>query len=117
MDYLRRFNERGKVMDPYRVIAAPHRMRILRLVWDRELTAGEIAAEFDVSWSAISQHLAVLKSAGFVTQRRAGRNRIYRADPTALGPLRSVVEEHDPDHLDSRKGPPVTDEDVRTADP
>ena len=41
------------------VLAAPRRLRILALVWDQELAAGTIAAEFDVSWSAISQHLTI----------------------------------------------------------
>lgn len=81
-------------MEPLQVIAAPRRLRILELVWDRELTAGDIAAQFDVSWSAISQHLTVLKTAGFVTERRDGNSRIYRADQAALGPLRAVVEDH-----------------------
>jgi DNA-binding transcriptional ArsR family regulator len=81
-------------VEPLQVIAAPRRLRILELVWDQELTAGEIAAQFDVSWSAISQHLTVLKTAGFVTERRNGTSRIYRADKAALGSLRSVVEEH-----------------------
>ncbi|WP_329045688.1 metalloregulator ArsR/SmtB family transcription factor [Amycolatopsis sp. NBC_01488] len=81
-------------MEPLQVIAAPRRLRILELVWDRELTAGDIAAQFDVSWSAISQHLTVLKTAGFVTERRVGNSRIYRADQAALGPLRAVVEDH-----------------------
>jgi DNA-binding transcriptional ArsR family regulator len=80
-------------MEPLRVIAAPRRLRILELVWDQELAAGDIAAEFDVSWSAISQHLSVLKAAGFVQERREGTRRIYRADKAALGSLRSVVEE------------------------
>jgi len=81
-------------MEPLRVIAAPRRLRILELVWDRELSAGQIAANFDVSWSAISQHLTVLKTAGFLIERREGTSRIYRADQAALGSLRSVVEEH-----------------------
>jgi DNA-binding transcriptional ArsR family regulator len=81
-------------VEPLQVIAAPRRLRILELVWDRELTAGDIAAQFDVSWSAISQHLTVLKTAGFVTERRDGNSRIYRADQAALGPLRAVVEDH-----------------------
>jgi DNA-binding transcriptional ArsR family regulator len=81
-------------MEPLQVIAAPRRLRILELVWDKELTAGEIAAQFDVSWSAISQHLAVLKTAGYLHERREGTSRIYRADQAALGSLRSVVEEH-----------------------
>ncbi len=81
-------------MEALQVIAAPRRLRILELVWDRELSAGDIAREFDVSWSAISQHLRVLRTAGFVVERRAGTSRLYRADPAALGSLRSVVEDH-----------------------
>ena len=81
-------------MEPLQVIAAPRRLRILELVWDRELSAGDIAAQFEVSWSAISQHLTVLKTAGFVVERREGRSRRYRADKAALGSLRAVVEEH-----------------------
>jgi DNA-binding transcriptional ArsR family regulator len=76
------------------VIAAPQRLRILELVWDRELAAGDIAAQFEVSWSAVSQHLSVLKAAGVVVERRVGRSRLYRADQAALGPLRTVVEQH-----------------------
>lgn len=90
-------------MEPLQVIAAPRRRRILELVWDRELPAGDIAAEFDVSWSAISQHLRVLKAAGFVTERRAGTSRLYRADQAALGPLRSVLEQHWRDGLNRIK--------------
>ena len=81
-------------MEPLQVIAAPRRLRILELVWDTELAAGDIAAQFEVSWSAVSQHLSVLKAAGFVVERRAGRSRFYRVDQAALGSLRSVVEEH-----------------------
>ena len=81
-------------MEPLQVIAAPRRLRILELVWDRELSAGDIAAEFDVTWSAVSQHLRVLKEAGFVVQRRQGTSRLYHADKAALGSLRAVVEDH-----------------------
>lgn len=90
-------------MEPLRVIAAPRRLRILELVWDRELSAGDIAAQFEVSWSAISQHLTVLKAAGFVVERRDGRSRFYRADRAALGPLRAVVEAHWRDGLNRLK--------------
>ncbi|HEX7188366.1 MAG TPA: metalloregulator ArsR/SmtB family transcription factor [Actinomycetes bacterium] len=79
-------------MGPLQVIAAPRRLRILELVWDRELSAGDIAEEFDISWSAVSQHLTLLKTAGFLVERREGTSRIYRADKGALGPLRAVVE-------------------------
>jgi DNA-binding transcriptional ArsR family regulator len=90
-------------VEPLQVIAAPRRLRILELVWDRELAAGDIAAEFEVSWSAISQHLRVLKQAGFLIERRAGTGRFYRADQAALGSLRSVVEAHWRESLDRIK--------------
>jgi len=63
-------------VEPLQVIAAPRRLQILELVWDRELSAGDIAAEFDVSWSAVSQHLRALKAAGFVVERREGTSRL-----------------------------------------
>jgi len=81
-------------VEPLQVIAAPRRLRIMELIWDQELSAGDIAAQFEVSWSAVSQHLRVLKAAGFVVERREGTSRIYRADQAALGLLRSVVEDH-----------------------
>ncbi|HEY7487159.1 MAG TPA: metalloregulator ArsR/SmtB family transcription factor [Streptosporangiaceae bacterium] len=74
------------------VIASPRRLKILELAWDRELSAGEIARNFDVTWSAISQHITVLKSAGFLVERREGTSRLYRTDKEGLGPLRDVVE-------------------------
>jgi DNA-binding transcriptional ArsR family regulator len=81
-------------MEPLQVVAAPQRLRILELLWDQELPAGEIAARFDVTWSAVSQHLTVLRRAGFLHERREGTSRIYRTDREALGPLRTVVEDH-----------------------
>lgn len=74
-------------------IASARRREILRLVWDRELPAGEIAAHFDVSWPAISQNLGVLRDAGLVRERRDGRRRLYRAEPEALGPLAAALEQ------------------------
>lgn len=68
------------------------RREILRLVWGRELTAGEIASQFDVTHAAISQHLRVLREAQLVSERREGRHRLYRARPEALGELRAYME-------------------------
>lgn len=79
-------------MDPFKVIAVERRRQILEMIWRDELSAGDIAARFDVSWPAISQHLGVLKAAGFVTERREGRSRLYRANPDAMGDLRAVIE-------------------------
>ena len=74
-------------------IANPRRREILRLVWDRELSAGDIAARFDVSWPAISQNLAILRKAGLVTERREATHRFYQADLQALGSLQAVLQE------------------------
>lgn len=79
-------------MDPLKVIAVERRRQILEMIWRDELSAGDIAARFDVSWPAISQHLGVLKAAGFVIERREGRSRLYRANPKAMGNLRAVIE-------------------------
>jgi DNA-binding transcriptional ArsR family regulator len=79
-------------LDGLQVVAEPRRRDILRLVWSRELAAGDIAAHFDVSFPAVSQHLGVLREAGFVSVRRDGRTRYYRADRKALGPLRPLLE-------------------------
>ncbi len=74
-------------------ISNPRRREILRLVWERELSAGEIAARFDVSWPAVSQNLSVLLKAGLIAERRQANRRFYRAKPQALGSLRAAVEE------------------------
>jgi DNA-binding transcriptional ArsR family regulator len=79
-------------MDALQVVAEPRRRAILRLVWERELAAGDIASRFDVSFPAVSQHLGVLRDAGFVSVRREGRTRFYLADRAAIGPLRPVLE-------------------------
>ena len=76
------------------VVAEPRRREILRLVWDRELSSGQIAAAIpEVTWAAVSQHLGVLREAGAVSERRAGTRHYYRADRKALGPLRRVLRE------------------------
>ncbi|MGH2685203.1 MAG: ArsR/SmtB family transcription factor, partial [Actinomycetota bacterium] len=74
-----------------RAIASPRRREILRLVWSRELSSGDIAAHFDVSWPAVSQNLRVLEGAGLVRTRKRGTTRLYRADRARMGPLRTVL--------------------------
>jgi DNA-binding transcriptional ArsR family regulator len=77
-----------------RAVAAPRRQAILRLVWDAELCAGDIHQKLgDVTFGAVSQHLAVLEEAGLVERRIDGRQRFYRARPDAMGPLREWLEQ------------------------
>lgn len=73
-------------------LAEPRRRQILALLRDDELSAGEIASRFPVSWPAISQHLGVLKGAGLVAERRHGTRRLYRARPEGLVELRVYLE-------------------------
>lgn len=79
--------------DALTVVAQPRRRAILRLVWDAERTAGELAAALDdVTFGAVSQHLRVLREAGLVVVRVDGRRRWYRADHARLGPLARALE-------------------------
>ena len=76
-----------------KAIAEPRRRAILSLVRDGELSAGEIAAQFEVTRPAVSQHLSVLKEAGLVSERRNGTRRLYRARPEGLAELREFLED------------------------
>jgi DNA-binding transcriptional ArsR family regulator len=82
-------------------IADPIRRRVLELVRDEELPAGRLAAEFAVSRPAVSRHLRVLREAGLVHERRAGRLRLYRADPRPLAELRSWLESYWDERLEA----------------
>src|SRR6202030_1992856 len=59
-----------------RALADPHRRQILRLGQHAELPAGQIAARFDLTQQAVSQHLTVLKRAGLLAERREGTRRL-----------------------------------------
>src|SRR5688572_28249026 len=75
-----------------RALAEPRRRAILQLVADHERAAGEIAAAFDVTRTAVSQHLTVLKQAGLLVERRDGTRRLYRARPEGLDGLRRTLD-------------------------
>src|SRR5258708_18825119 len=77
----------GATDETLRALAEPRRRAILRLVARDELSAGEIAATFEVTRTAVSQHLTVLKSAGLLAERRDGTPRLY--PPPPAGPARS----------------------------
>lgn len=75
------------------ILASPRRSEILRLVWDRELAAGEIhRAMPDVTFGAISLQLRQLSHAGVVEVRAESRNRYYRARKESIGELGEILE-------------------------
>ncbi|MET0803704.1 MAG: metalloregulator ArsR/SmtB family transcription factor [Acidimicrobiales bacterium] len=83
-----------------KALAEPRRRDILRLVWSQELAAGEIAARFDVTRPAISQHLRVLSEADLVTERRDGTRRLYRARPDTVEALQVFLARFWDERLD-----------------
>ncbi|MET0693689.1 MAG: metalloregulator ArsR/SmtB family transcription factor [Propionibacteriaceae bacterium] len=75
-------------MHAFDVLGDPVRRRVLELLADGEHTAGAITevirAEFGISQPAVSQHLRVLRDAGFTTVRADGARRLYAVDATPL---------------------------------
>jgi DNA-binding transcriptional ArsR family regulator len=92
-----------------RALAEPQRRRILAVVRDRELPAGEIAEHFDITHQAVSQHLRVLKDAGVLQERREGTRRLYALRPEAIEPVRAFLDELWPTSLERLKRTVETD--------
>jgi DNA-binding transcriptional ArsR family regulator len=89
------------VTDPLSAAAEPNRRRILQLLASQPRTVSEVAAEFTVTRSAISQHLLVLADAGLVEAEKVGRQRIYRVLPSGLQRLQAEINRFWTDELDS----------------
>src|SRR3954468_22706110 len=79
-------------MQSLAAIADPTRRRIVELLAERDRTAGELVAEFDMSAPAISQHLKVLREAGLVTVRAEGQSRVQMLNPDGLGELEDWLQ-------------------------
>jgi DNA-binding transcriptional ArsR family regulator len=71
----------------FRALADPSRRAIFEQLSHGEAAVKELKARFDISQPAVSQHLAALRSAGLVSERRAGRLVYYRVEPRGLRPL------------------------------
>jgi DNA-binding transcriptional ArsR family regulator len=79
-------------MQSLMAIADPTRRRIVELLAQRDRTAGELVAEFDMSAPAISQHLKVLREAGLVTVRAEGQSRVQMLNPNGLREVEHWLE-------------------------
>ena len=86
--------------DAFSAAAEPTRRRILQLLASQPRTVSDIAGEFPVTRSAISQHLLVLADAGLVDAERAGRQRIYRVLPSGLRTLQKEIDKFWTQELD-----------------
>ncbi|ESW91151.1 metalloregulator ArsR/SmtB family transcription factor [Mesorhizobium sp. M0644] len=80
--------------DIFRALADPTRRAVYERLADGEMTVSELRTGIPVSQPAVSQHLAVLRGAGLVVERRAGRNAYYRIDPKGLAPLLGWIERY-----------------------
>lgn len=84
---------RTSLDNTFRALAEPRRRDILRLLADGEMSSGEIAAHFEVTGPAISQHLGVLDEAGLVRVRRQGTKRLYSLVPQPINEVRAYLGE------------------------
>jgi DNA-binding transcriptional ArsR family regulator len=81
------------VEDAIRALAHPGRRAMLRLVWDEERAASELAAAAGLSRSAASQHLKLLREAGLVHARVDATRRLYRADIERVAEVASLLDD------------------------
>ena len=79
-------------MQSLTALADPTRRRIVELLAQRERTAGEIVAQFELSAPAISQHLKVLRGAGLIRTRVEGQTRVQMINPEGFNELDAWME-------------------------
>lgn len=88
----------------FEALADPTRRRVLELLSEQDLSAGEIAAAFTVSRPAVSRHLRVLREAGLVRATRDSQRRVYGLDPAPLREIDAWLDRYRrfwPDRLDA----------------
>ena len=74
-------------MDAFAALADPTRRRIVELLADSELAAGDIARRFDMTPPAVSQHLKILRNAALIRVRTDAQRRIYALEPRGLAEI------------------------------
>lgn len=70
-----------------KALADPTRRKIIRLLRDKDMTAGEIAEYFSISKPSISHHLSILKQAGLILDERKGQNIVYSLNTSVMEEL------------------------------
>ena len=86
----------GQSEDVFSAIAAPSRRAMLRMLAGREVPVMELAESFEMTLSAVSQHLTILKQAGLVTVRKDGRQRLYQLNPEPLREVSKWLDFYEP---------------------
>jgi len=68
----------------FKALNDPTRRAILEMLRDKDLTAGEIAGQFDMSWPSVSHHLEILRKAGLVVSVKEGQFLYYSINTTVM---------------------------------
>jgi len=68
----------------YKALSDPTRRRVLALLRERDMTAGELAAQFELSWPTMSGHFTVLREADLISADRSGTSIIYHLNLSVL---------------------------------
>jgi DNA-binding transcriptional ArsR family regulator len=92
--------------DIFKVLSDPTRRAVLERLASAEMTATELREGFAISQPAMSQHLAVLRGAGLVSERREGRYVNYRVEAEGMAPLHQWLARYQafwPSRIDSLK--------------
>ena len=87
----------------FTALGDPTRRAIFESLSVRPSAVGELASQFPVTRSAVSQHLRVLKEAQLVTETAEGTRRIYKLDPRGIGAMREWLDGHWGNALDAFK--------------
>ena len=104
LKYTEHMSRQDAATDVFTAIADPTRRTILQTLGGGEQPVSALAAQFEVSLSAISQHIRILREAGLVTARKSGRERLYHLNPVALKPVAEWIAFYEPfwsDKLDA----------------
>ena len=77
--------------DAFKALADPSRRRILALLRQKEMTAGELAEHFDMAKPSMSHHFSVLKQADLISARRDGQQIFYALNTTVVEDLLAMI--------------------------
>ena len=82
--------------DPFNAVAEPKRRQVLEVIGTEELSVNEIVERLGWNQPMVSKHLKVLKHVGLLSERRVGRQRIYRVNAERLRPIFDWVTPFEP---------------------
>jgi DNA-binding transcriptional ArsR family regulator len=78
----------------FRALADPTRRTLMSLLCERARSVRELTSEFEITQSAVSQHLKILRDAEIVSERKVGRLRVYAFNPEPLLIARAWLTDH-----------------------